>query len=83
MSDHRELGTLQGYLKQLAPEFAPRGGRFRLYTHELRDVRGVLTNLVHSVVSRRLETEYEFYPVLFFATGSLYIGPGQLPSFDR
>jgi len=83
MADLRELGTLQGYLKQLAPEFAPRGGRFRLYTHELRDIRGVLTNLVHSVVARRLETEYEFYPVLFFTTGSLYIGPGQLPSFDR
>ena len=79
----QELGTLEGYLKQLAPDFAPKGGRFRLYSHEVRDVRGVLTNLVHSVVAQRLEAEYEFYPLLFFATGTLYLGPSQLPDFDR
>ena len=37
---------------------APRMGRFCLYSHEVRDVRGVLTNLVHSVIAQRLEAEH-------------------------
>jgi CRISPR type I-D-associated protein Csc3/Cas10d len=66
MADLREVATLEGYLRQLAPEFASREGKFRLYSHEVRDVRGVLTNLVHSAVAQRLEAEYGFYPLLFF-----------------
>ena len=79
----REIGTLAGYLKQLAPEFASKGNGFCLYFHEIRDVRGVLTNLTHSAVARQLETEYGFYPLLFYATGTLYLGPTRLPKFDR
>jgi hypothetical protein len=83
IADLRKIGTLEGYLRQLAPEFAPNVGKFGVYSHEVRDVRGVLTNLVHSVVAQRLEAEYEFYPLLFFATGTLYLGPSGLPHFDR
>lgn len=83
IADLREIGTLEGYLRQFAPEFASKASKFRLYSHEVRDVRGVLTNLVHSVVAQQLEAEYGFYPLLFFATGTLYLGPSQLPNFDR
>jgi CRISPR type I-D-associated protein Csc3/Cas10d len=83
MVEARETGTLEGYLRQLAPEFASRMGRFCLYSHEVRDVRGVLTNLVHSVIAQRLEVEHGFYPLLFFTTGTLYLGPTQIPNFDR
>jgi CRISPR type I-D-associated protein Csc3/Cas10d len=83
MANPRETGTLEGYLRQLAPEFASRSGRFCLYAHEVRDVRGVLTNLVHSVIATRLEAKYEFYPLLFFATGTLCLGPNPPPNSDR
>lgn len=83
MTTPRETGTLEGYLKQLAPEFTPKGGRLCLYFHEIRDVRGVLTNQTHSVIAQRLETEHGFYPLLFYTTGTLYLGPTQLPQFDR
>jgi CRISPR type I-D-associated protein Csc3/Cas10d len=83
MVNVREIGTLEGYLRQFAPEFASRMGRYGLYSHEVRDVRGVLTNLVHSAIAQRLEAENGFYPLLFFATGTLYLGPNQSPNFDR
>jgi hypothetical protein len=83
MRNLQETGTLEGYLKQLAPDFAPRGGKYRLYFHEIRDVRGVLSNLVHSLIARRLEAEHGCYPWLFFATGTLYLGTYQLAGLDR
>ena len=75
--------SLMGWLKRLGPEFAPRAGRFAFYWHQLRDVRGVLTNTVHQVVASRLQEAYSFYPLLFFATGTLYIGPRMEGEFNR
>ena len=83
MRNLQETGTLEGYLKQLGPDFAPTGGKYRLYFHEIRDVRGVLSNFVHSIVAKRLEAEYDCFPWLFFATGTLYLGTSQLASFER
>jgi hypothetical protein len=68
--------SLSGWLERLGPEFSPgQRGRFALYWHQLDDVRGVLTNVVHQSVAKRLEAGYGFYPLLYFATGLLYIGP--------
>lgn len=78
-----ETGTLGRYLKQIAPEFASKRNGFCLYFHEIKDVRGVLTNLTHSTVAQQLEAEHGFYPLLFYTTGTLYLGPTRLPKFDR
>ncbi|HXH12396.1 MAG TPA: type I-D CRISPR-associated protein Cas10d/Csc3 [Alphaproteobacteria bacterium] len=83
MRNLEEISTLERYLKLLAPEFAPKSGKYRLYFHEMRDVRGVLTNLIHSVIAHRFTIENDCYPWLFFATGTLYLGPHQLSVFDR
>ncbi len=76
--------SLQGYLASLGPAFAPAAppGRFALYFHELRDVRGVLTNAIHQAVARQLEAERGFFPLLYFATGTLYIGPAGAGASD-
>ncbi|MCX7856241.1 MAG: type I-D CRISPR-associated protein Cas10d/Csc3, partial [Anaerolineae bacterium] len=69
--------SLQGYLADLSPCFAPHSppGQFALYFHELRDVRGVLTNAIHEAVAGYLEARLGFFPLLYFATGTLYLGP--------
>ncbi len=69
--------SLKGYLADLGPSFATKNppGKYALYYHQIKDVRGVLTNTVHQAVARQLETELGFYPLLYFATGALYIGP--------
>lgn len=76
--------SLRGYLADLSPAFAPQcpPGRFALYFHELRDVRGVLTNAVHQAVARQLEVRSGFFPLLFFATGTLYVGPAGIGPDD-
>lgn len=69
--------SLQGYLADLSPVFAPQmpPGKYGLHYHELRDVRGVITNAIHQAVTKELETRYGFFPLLYFATGALYLGP--------
>ncbi len=69
--------SLQGYLSDLTPAFVPRQppGQYALYYHETKDLRGVLTNVIHHVVTRQLEVDLGFFPLLFFSTGTLYIGP--------
>jgi hypothetical protein len=69
--------SLQGYLTDLGPAFAPKSppGKYALYYHEIRDVRGVLTNAIHQAIARHLEAKLGFFPLLFFATGTLYLGP--------
>ncbi len=71
------VASLKGYLAALGPAFAPKSppGRYALYYHELKDVRGVLTNTVHQAIARQLEADLDFYPLLYFATGTLYVGP--------
>ena len=73
--------SLNGYLKDLGPAFSPK--RVQLYYHEIRDVRGVLTNTLHYAVAKELSEQFDLFPLLYFATGTLYIGPGQLESFDH
>ncbi len=72
--------SLRDYLADLGPAFAPKSppGQYALYYHELKDVRGVLTNAIHQAVARQLEAELGFYPLLYFATGTLYLGPIRL-----
>ncbi|MGC9083934.1 MAG: type I-D CRISPR-associated protein Cas10d/Csc3 [Anaerolineae bacterium] len=71
--------SLRGYLADLGPAFAPTTppGRYALYYHEIRDVRGVLTNTIHQAVARQLEIDAGFFPLLYFATGTLYLGPAK------
>lgn len=73
-------GSLGNYVNQLAPEI---GTEWRLYTHELHDVRGVLTNLIHSVLHTRLAEELGLHPLLYFSTGTLYVGPKKINELDR
>lgn len=74
--------SLQGYLADLSPAFALQSppGRFALYFHELRDVRGVLTNAIHEAVAKQLGANPGFFPLLFFTTGTLYVGPAKASS---
>ena len=68
--------SLKNYLKDLGPAFLPKPpGKYGLYFHQLKDVRGVLTNTIHNVVSHQLEQKLGLYPLLTFTTGTLYIGP--------
>ncbi len=68
--------SLANNLKDLGPAFLPKApGKYGLYYHQLKDVRGVLTNTIHNVVSHQLEQKLRFYPLLTFTTGTLYIGP--------
>ncbi len=71
------VGSLERYLAQLGPAFAAQSppARYRLYYHALKDVRGVLTRVVHEAVARELQDVYGFFPILYFATGTLYMGP--------
>ncbi|HIQ23234.1 MAG TPA: type I-D CRISPR-associated protein Cas10d/Csc3 [Planctomycetes bacterium] len=72
--------SLEGYLADLGPAFAPKSppGKYALYYHEIKDVRGVLTNTIHQAVVQQLADELGFYPLLYFATGTLYLGPNGL-----
>lgn len=69
--------SLKGYLSDLGPSFAARGpiGKYALYYHEIKDVRGVLTSTIHQAIARQLGADFDFYPLLYFATGTLYVGP--------
>lgn len=79
------VNSLRGYLADLGPAFAPKSppGRHALYYHDLKDVRGVLTGLIHQAVAERLEQEFDFFPLLYFATGTLYLGPAQIGAEDQ
>ena len=71
------IGSLKGYLADLSPVFAAQTppGKYVLYYHELNDVRGALTNAIHQAVAGELEARHGFFPLLYFATGTLYVGP--------
>lgn len=71
------VASLQGYLADLSPAFVPQSppGKYALYYHQIKDVRGVLTNAIHRAVAEQLEAETGFFPLLYFATGALYVGP--------
>ncbi|MFN4073587.1 MAG: type I-D CRISPR-associated protein Cas10d/Csc3 [Thermus sp.] len=73
------LRSLSGYLPKLSPAFVPQSpyGKFQLYVHELQDVRGVLSNGIHQAVVLELGEKLGLFPLLYFATGTLYIGPAK------
>lgn len=76
------VSSLEGtdYLKSLAPEF---GTSWRLYAHELRDIRGVVTNLIHGATGAQLQQQFGFFDLLHFPTGTLYLGPKRIAEFER
>lgn len=78
------MNTLKGYLADLGPAFAPKSppGKYALYYHQIKDVRGVLTNAIHQAVAQQLADELGFDPLLYFATGTLYLGPAQVKTTD-
>jgi hypothetical protein len=71
------VDSLRGYLADLGPAFVPQSppGKYALYYHQIKDVRGVLTNAIHRAVAEQLEANLGFFPLLYFATGALYVGP--------
>lgn len=71
--------SLAPYLAELSPVFSPHSppGRYALYYHRMQEVRGVLTNTVHQAIAHYLAEKMNFYPLLYFATGTLYLGPSQ------
>jgi hypothetical protein len=83
-SPEEARSSLMTYLPKLGPAFAPKSppGKYALYYHEIKDVRGVLTNTIHQAVAQQLQQKSRFYPLLYFATGTLYLGP-QVGDFDR
>jgi len=64
-------------------KLSPRLKDYMLCWHELADVRGIVTNQVHQAVSQVLEQELGLFPLLFFASGTLYIGRKQDVSLQR
>lgn len=75
----QETGGVWNDLLKLSPRLKD----YVLYWHELSDIRGILTNQIHHAVATTLEQEHGLFPVLFFASGVLYIGRKELPSVDR
>jgi len=76
----REGSGVWSHLKDLDSRLAL---NYRLHWHELADLRGVLTNQVHAAVANHLQAEFDCFPLLYFASGTLYLGPKNLPGFDR
>jgi len=76
-SPEEARSSLMVYLPKLGPAFAPKSppGKYALYYHEIKDVRGVLTNTIHQAVAQQLQQEFGLWPLLYFATGTLYLGP--------
>ena len=64
--------SLIQYLRDLSPQFVE---KYTLHYHQIKDVRGVLTNALHQAIASELERRLGFFPLLFFASGTLYIGP--------
>jgi hypothetical protein len=75
----RETSGVWSDLLKLSPKLED----YTLYWHELPDVRGVLTNQIHRATTEVLEQRYDLFPILFFATGVLYIGKKGVSDVDR
>ncbi len=76
-SPQKGISSLKNYMQKLTgPAFAdPPLGVYTFCFHELKDIRGVLTNSIHNAVAQHLHNKFALYPLLFFATGTLYVGP--------
>ena len=78
------VNSFSRYLKSLSPAFLPQGrlSKYHLYYHEIKDIRGILTNTIHTVTANYLQKSFGFFPLLYFATGTLYIGKTNLEEID-
>ncbi len=70
MVSQREYSTLWNYLKRLSSKIPE---NYALYYHEVKEIRGVLTNLIHTLLVNILD-KYRLFPLLFFPNGVIYIG---------
>jgi hypothetical protein len=59
--------------KTVTPTEARPGLAF--YYHELDDYRGLSTLLIHQATADALAARLDLYPILYFANGTLYLGP--------
>lgn len=70
-------------LKNRLKELARRLNHLQFYYHKITDYRGLTTNLYHQAIAQTLQTQYNLYPLLFFANGTLYLSEGELQDFNR
>jgi hypothetical protein len=84
-SPEEARSSLMVYLPKLGPAFVPKSppGKYALYYHEIKDVRGVLTNTIHQAVAQQLRQEFGLCPLLYFATGTLYLGPSRAETKEQ
>ena len=78
--DAGAVRTLERYMQDVCPEFAL---NYSLHYHELHDVRGVLTNLIHGITANVLQQKVKLFPILFFPNGVLYVGPKKIEDLTR
>jgi len=78
-SPEEAISSLKGYLSDFSQIFAPNStqSKYTLFYHHIGDVRGVLTNAIHQAVAAHLGETGGMVPLLYFATGTLYLGPVQ------
>ncbi|XWK91239.1 MAG: type I-D CRISPR-associated protein Cas10d/Csc3 [Phormidium sp.] len=74
------VSALEGYLACLALEFKT---KYKLYAHQLQDIRGVLTTQIHNATKKRLVDELGFQDIVYFATDTLYLGQKKISDFTR
>jgi hypothetical protein len=84
-SPEEARSSLMTYLPKLGPAFAPKSppGKYAIHYHEIKDVRGVLTNTIHQAVAQQLQQKCGLYPLLYFATGTLYLGTSEAGEFEH
>jgi len=70
-------------LKNRLKDLARRLKHLQFYYHKITDYRGLTTNLYHQAIAQTLQTQYNLYPLLFFANGTLYLSQGELQDFNR
>ncbi|MEQ9482292.1 type I-D CRISPR-associated protein Cas10d/Csc3 [Coleofasciculus sp. F4-SAH-05] len=70
-------------LKNRLKDLARRLKHLQFYYHKITDYRGLTTNLYHQAIAQTLQTQYNLYPLLFFANGTLYLSEGELQDFNR
>lgn len=70
-------------LKNRIKDFARSLKNIHFYYHKIDDYRGLSTNLYHQSVAKTLQEKYNFYPLIFFENGTIYIGEKDTQSFDK
>jgi len=70
-------------LRNRFKDLARRLKHIQFYYHKITDYRGLTTNLYHQAIARTIQDEYNLYPLLFFANGTLYLSEAELNGFNR